>query len=102
MRNLLIQGKRADDATTRVCVLYSPEDGRVIHVHGATVAAGATPVSEAEMESRARRHAVRFGRKVEGVRALHVPYSSLAAFARGFKVNPEGTGLLALDSSFGR
>jgi hypothetical protein len=102
MKNLVIQGKRADDATTRVCVLYSPEDGRVIHVHGASVAAGATPVSEAEMESRARRHAVRLGRNVEGVGALHVPYSSLAAFPHGFKVNPEGTGLVALNSSLGR
>ena len=102
MRNLSIQGKRADDATTRVCVLYSPEDGRVIHVHGATVAAGATPVSEAEMESRARLHAVNLGRKVEGARALHVPYSSFAMSARGFKVNAQGSGLVALDSSLGR
>ena len=66
MRKLVIQGKATDEGSTGVCVLYSPENGRVIHVHGVTVRPGAELVSEEEMESRARRHAAGFGRTVEG------------------------------------
>jgi hypothetical protein len=36
MRTLHIKGKLVDDQNTKVCVLYSPKDGRVVHVHGAT------------------------------------------------------------------
>jgi hypothetical protein len=97
MRTLFIKGKRADDQTTRVCVLYSPNDGRVVHVHGATVAPGTDPVTEAEMEKRALRHAAALGRNVESVKALHVPYSTFVQHAKAFKVNPEGTSLVPLD-----
>jgi hypothetical protein len=96
MRKLVIHGKPTDDASTRVCVLYSPENGRVIHVHGVTVTPGAELVGEEEMESRARKHAAGFGRTVEGSKVLHVAYSAFKEHKRGFKVNAEGTGLLAI------
>jgi hypothetical protein len=97
MQTLFIKGKRVDDQNTKVCVLYSPKDGRVVHFHGATVVPGADPVSDAEMEKRAVRHAAGLGREVEGVKALHVPYSTFVQHSKGFKVNAEGTGLVSLD-----
>ena len=97
MRTLFIKGKPADDQSTKVCVLYSPKDGRVVHVHGATVAHGADPVSDEEMEKRARRHSAALGRKVEGAKALHVGYSTFAEHSKGFKVNAEGTSLVPLE-----
>jgi hypothetical protein len=96
MRKLMIHGKATDDASTRVCVLYSPENGRVIHVHGATVTPGAKLVSEQEMESRARKHAAGFGRTMESAKVLHVAYSTFKEHKRLFKVNAEGTGLVAI------
>jgi hypothetical protein len=96
MRKLVIHGRATDDASTRVCVLYSPENGRVIHVHGVTATPGAELVSEEEMESRARKHAAGFGRTAEGAKVLHVAYSAFREHKRGFKVNAEGTGLVAI------
>ena len=53
-------------------------------------------VSEEEMESRARRLAAGFGRTVEGAKVLHVAYSAFKEHKRGFKVNADGRGLVAI------
>jgi hypothetical protein len=93
MKSLLFKGKLVGDDASKVCVLYDPKDGRVVHVHGVTVIPGGKPVSEAEVEQRAIAHAKALGRVVHGLKSLHVPISAVGH--RGtLKVNAQGTGLV--------
>ena len=94
MKRIFVKGKPVDDSSTRVCVLFDPKNGRVVHVHGATTLQGAKKVSDAELEKDATEHAKAFGHPVAGLKALHVPISAIRE--RGaFKVNSQGTGLEA-------
>jgi hypothetical protein len=57
--------------SSRVVALYSPEDGRVVHVHTVRVFEGGKPVSREEAESAARSHAGRHGHNVASLKVLH-------------------------------
>jgi hypothetical protein len=93
MYSIIFKGKPVSDDASKVCVLYDPKDGRVIHVHGVTIMHGGKEVSRAEIEQRAMARAKALGRSVEGVKPLHLPLSAIRQRG-GFKVNTDGTGLV--------
>jgi hypothetical protein len=93
MKSIHIQGRPANDSASKVCVLYDPADGSVVHVHGVTTIPGGKELSQAEMEQRTIAHAKALGRQVEGLKHLHLPVSAIHPQGR-LKVNPEGTGLV--------
>lgn len=92
MKTQIAKGQPISDAASRVCVLFDPQDGRVVHVHGSTTLLAGRQISDAEMEKDATEHAKAFGHSVEGLKTLHVPFSVIKE--RGpFKVNAKGTAL---------
>jgi hypothetical protein len=95
MKSQHFQGKPVGNEHSRVCVLFDPANGRVVHGHGVTVLESAKPIEPAELEARARRHALSMGKSVDGLKALHLPLEAIKAHA-AFKVNPEGTGIVPL------
>jgi len=92
MKILFANGKPVNDDASRVCVLFDPQNGRVVHVHGVTTLDGGKKVSEAELEERTIARAKALGRSVSGLKALHLPVSALRE-SRIFKVDANGTGL---------
>lgn len=93
MKALHVNGKSVSDDASRVCVLYEPKSGRLVHVHGVTVLPGGKEVSQAEMEQRTVARAKSLGRSVTGLKALHVPVAAIRQ--RGIlKVNSKGTALV--------
>lgn len=96
MHSQHFQGSPLSGETSRVCLLFDPKDGRIVHAHGHTALQSKKPIEPAELESRARRHAKRLGKNVEGVKALHVPLASIQSL-RVFKVNAGGDGVVAID-----
>jgi hypothetical protein len=56
----------------RVCVLYDPRDGRIVHHHQVVTFAGANKVDEKEVERRTLARAASFGSDTSTLRALHV------------------------------
>lgn len=88
-----VAGKPISDEASRVCILFDPKDGRVVHVHGVTVLHSSGPVSESELEARARKHAEHFGKSVAGMKALHVPVAAIRQNGK-LRVNAQGDGLI--------
>jgi hypothetical protein len=93
VKNPSVQGKPLSDDASRVCLLYDPKDGRVVHVHGVTVAHAKGVPDAAEVEARARKHAENFGRSTAGLKALHVPVSAVRENGK-LRVNAKGDGLV--------
>jgi hypothetical protein len=93
MNSIIVKGTQLRDDASKVCVLYDPSDGRVVHVHGVTTIQGGKEPTQAELEQRATTHARALGRAVPGMKSLHVPLSAIRQHG-GLKVNPAGTGLL--------
>ena len=86
-------GKLLQPKSVKICVLYDPKDGRVVHVHGVTTVDGGKEVSQAELEQRAITHAKALGRFVEGAKPLHLPFSAIRQHG-GLRVIANGTGLV--------
>jgi len=87
------KGTAVDDRATKVCVLFDPKDGRIVHTHGVTMLDGAREIDENELERRAIGHAKAFGHEVTALKALHVPISAVRQPGI-LKVNAEGSGLV--------
>jgi hypothetical protein len=94
MKTQHVQGKPVADGASKVCILFDPKDGRVVHVHGSTVIGSPNAIAESELEQRARRHAEHFGRATAGMKALHLP-AEVVRQHRGFRVNERGDGLIS-------
>jgi hypothetical protein len=58
------KGNRLKVASTHVIALYRKSDGRVVHVHKATIFEGGREVSRQEAMDQAMRHAKRHGHDV--------------------------------------
>jgi hypothetical protein len=56
----------------KLCVLYDPSTGRIVHTHRVTTMAGGRKVDKAEMEKRTRQRAKSRGRDISGLTLLHV------------------------------
>lgn len=98
MKSSHVHGKPVSDDSSKVCVLYDPKDGRVVHVHGVTTIQGGKQVSDVELEQRTIAHAKSLGHPVHGLRSLRVPISAIRQ-GGGLKVNAEGTGLVPPEPS---
>jgi len=64
-------GNRLEVESARVCVLYDPIDGRIVHRHEAVNFTGARMVSDEELASRACALAAKIGHDVSMLRTLH-------------------------------
>lgn len=98
MKSAHVHGMPVSDDSSKVCVLYDPEDGRVVHVHGVTTIQGGKEISDVELERRTIAHAKSLGHRIHGLRSLRVPISAIRQ-GGGLKVNAEGTGLAAPEPS---
>jgi hypothetical protein len=58
--------------TQKICVLYDPMEGRVVHTHMVVSLPGGRAFSDDEVEARARERASDAGLDVDGLRALKV------------------------------
>jgi len=56
----------------KVCVLYDPKNGRIVHNHMVITFPGGQRVDEKETERRAFMHAAKLGRDTSKLKALHV------------------------------
>ena len=81
------------DTVTQVCVIYRPDDGRMVHVHFEAFVAGMKLYGEDRMEQLARQRAAAKGRDLTNVRFLHLRDPKLAGVPK--RVNPQ-TGELEL------
>lgn len=95
MKNQHFQGRPVEKERSRVCLLFDPKDGRVVHGHGVTILQSEKQLEPAELEARARKHAGSLGKQVEGLKALHLPLEAIHEHA-AFKVNPQGDGVIPL------
>ena len=86
-------GKLVPEEASRVCLLFDPRSGRVVHAHGTTVLGSVKPVTPAELEARARRHAARLGKPTAELKALHISPAALRGLA-SLRVNDRGDGLV--------
>jgi hypothetical protein len=93
MKAQYFKGKVVDDRAAKVCVLFDPKDGRIVHVHGVTKLDGTNEIDEKELERRAIGHAKAFGHEVATLKALQVPISAMRQ-PGALKVNPAGSGLV--------
>jgi hypothetical protein len=56
----------------RLCVLYDPATGRIVHTHRVMTMPGGRRVDEEEMERRTRERARSRGRDIKGLALLHI------------------------------
>jgi hypothetical protein len=69
---MIKSGKIIKPDDVKICVLYDPKNGRVIHNHQVVVFPGAKKVDKKEVERRALERAAMFGRDTSKLKALHV------------------------------
>jgi hypothetical protein len=65
-------GNVATPDDQKLCVLYDPSNGAIVHAHWVTTLSGGRVVDQAEMEKRIRERAASRGRDVQGMKVLHV------------------------------
>jgi len=70
--NLIKNGQHIKPESVKICVLYDPKNGRVIHHHKVVVFPGAQKVDKTEVERRALERAATLGRETSKLKALHV------------------------------
>ena len=70
----------------RVCVIYDPVDGRIIHVHHDVALPGGRPAGENEIETAAMTQLRKRGRETGGLRVLHAKPEDLRPLVR-YKVH---------------
>jgi hypothetical protein len=63
--------------SVKVCVLYDPKDGHIVHTHQVIILEGGRAVDDEEVQARAFRRATRLGKNTSKLKALHVPPKSL-------------------------
>ena len=56
----------------KLCVLYDPSNGNIVHTHWVTTLPGGLKVDREEIERRIRDRATSRGRDVKGLKVLHV------------------------------
>jgi hypothetical protein len=89
------EGMLVDETKSKVCLVFDPKDGRVVHVHTVTFLDAQRRIEPAEMEAEARRHAEHFGHAAGRLKILHVPPAAMRGRA-AVKVNAAGDGVIPL------
>ncbi len=95
MTHHYFQGQPVDDARSRVCVLFDPRDGRIVHGHGVTILDADNALEPSELEARARKHATNLGIAVDELKALHLPIEAIRGQG-AVKVNATGDGVVPI------
>ncbi len=62
----------AEPEDQKLCVLYDPSNGTILHTHWVTTLPGGHKVDKAELERRIRERATSRSRDVNGLKVLHV------------------------------
>jgi hypothetical protein len=93
MHTIHSKGRAVPDDASRVCVLFDPSDGRIVHIHGVTSPGGARSVTDEELEQKAIENAQRLGHSTADLKALHVPPSAVRQ--RG-PLRVEGTNIVPI------
>jgi hypothetical protein len=65
-------GKSLQPSSVKICVLYDPKDGRIVHTHRVFTLPGARMATDEEVEERAKTRATQAGHSVSGLSTLHV------------------------------
>lgn len=78
---------------TQVCVIYSPINGSIVHIHSETFAERMKLHSAFEMERLARKHALEAKRDLTDVKVIHLHDPRFVGWPR--RVDPE-TGKLEM------
>lgn len=68
----MLKGKAVQPESVRMCLLYDPKDGRVVHTHQVVTLPGGRHVTDGEVEARAFSRAAQTGKDTSKLRALHV------------------------------
>jgi hypothetical protein len=66
------KGNLATPEDQKLCVLYDPSNGTIVHTHWVTTLSGGRVVDQPGMEKRIRERAASRGRNVQGMKVLHV------------------------------
>jgi hypothetical protein len=74
--------------SVRVCVLYDPSDGRIVHQHEIVGFPGAERVNDEYLTSRAYATAARLGHNTSALRTLHLDVQDLSN-EKAYRVDPE-------------
>jgi len=61
-----------ETVSDKICVLYDPSDGRIVHTHRSTTLASGKIKSDEEIEARAREIATEAGHDVKALHILHL------------------------------
>lgn len=79
----------------KLCVLYDPSSGAIVHTHWVTTLAGGRKVDAKEVEKRARERAALRGGDVSATKALHVDPKTYHAGSH-YKVDVKAGQLIAV------
>jgi hypothetical protein len=93
MKAQYFKDSKVGDRSSRVCVLFDPKDGRIVHIHGITVLGSEAKITDEDLEARAVARAKAFGRDVAGLKTLHLPISAIWKHGP-VKVNEAGNALV--------
>jgi hypothetical protein len=74
-------------AKTHTCVVFSPADGKIHHVHKEVTLEGAQVPSEAQIEAKVRELATRGGRNLHGLRIAFV--EDTRSKEKHYRVDPQ-------------
>lgn len=64
--------RNSEKVSDKICVLYNPSNGRIVHVHRSTVLAGGKLETDEEVAVHAKENAAAAGHLVEALEILHL------------------------------
>jgi len=65
-------GKAFEPEYDKICVLYDPQNGQVIHIHEVVIPPGGRKVDDNGVETRTFQQAANLGKDTSKLKALHV------------------------------
>ena len=77
MKSIHFCHKPVDDSASRVCVLFDPKNGHIVHIHGVTSLRGDRSCTNSQLEEITVSHAKSFGRWKVGMKTAHVPVAAI-------------------------
>jgi hypothetical protein len=93
--NFFTQGAMLEVESTRTCVLYDKNDGRIVHQHEVVNFRGAKRAEDTEVEAVASRMAAQLGHDVSNVKALHFSSDEYST-EKCYKIDTESLRLIEI------
>jgi hypothetical protein len=75
--------KMIDPVSVKICLVYDPNDGRIVHKHEVITLRGGKETEDGDVESKAKEMAVKAGHDVSKLKVLHASpkeYSTQKAY----------------------